>query len=117
MTSGAAALAVATIETTMTADVATTLLTVEGEETMGAPATWWDDAAAAVTIWLSWSGITGMAMAAGLAGRLTMTVSCEKPWRGRSWASSKGHAAGSAWIVKATAWIGIGHHVGHHHFL
>lgn len=118
MMSGAAVLAVATTVTLTTADVVITPLMIGGEKeeevlTVASPG----DAAAAVMTWWTWRGIIGPTGVRG-AGEMTMTTaSCERPWRGRSWVSNRGLAAGTDWTPRATAQTGGGHRVDPHHSL
>lgn len=119
---GAVAPAAATTATMTTAGGATIPRKIGGEEAEGPPVASKGDAATAGMIWWIWREIAGMAAAAaavtpGAGGMITMTASCEKPWRGRRWASSRGHAAGTDWTARATAQIGGGRHVGPHHSL
>lgn len=117
MMGGAVVPAAATIATLMTAGAATTPPMLVGEETEGPTVASQGDAAAAVTIWWTLRRIAGLAAAPGAGEMIMTTASCEKPWRGRRWASSRGHAAGNDWTARATARIGGGRHVDPHHFL
>lgn len=110
MTSGAVTPAVATIATRTTAGAATTRPIADGEvKTEGPTAACRGAAAAAVMTWWTWRGTAGWeAEGPGAGDTTTMTASCEKPWRGRRWASSRGRAAGSGWTARATVRTGWG---------
>lgn len=106
MMSGAAAPAVVTAVTSTTAGDVTTPRTTVGEVRVGPTEPSQGNAAAVVMTWWNWIVARVPVPVPGTGEMTTMTASCERPWRGRSWVSSRGRAAESAWTARATAWIG-----------